>query len=186
MTGKVSDINKTLISALDKSQIKNWADCLDRRQVWNQKRPPWLEAIIHLVYPVLDPIAHMLITAMQTGASNYQSMALAITCLSEMWDAIPDCLYTVNMCLVEILPASIKPLADSVLIQILFCALYTKLLECSMSADANEPPVVTGRFFSLKRKFVIYYLLLSQKLTLISYREQKPQFVKFWLKIFVQ
>lgn len=38
MTGKASDINRTLISALDKSQIKNWADCLDRRQVWNQKR----------------------------------------------------------------------------------------------------------------------------------------------------
>lgn len=38
MTGKTSDINRTLISALDKSQIKNWADCLDRRQVWNQRR----------------------------------------------------------------------------------------------------------------------------------------------------
>ena len=138
MTGKASDINRTLISALDKSQIKNWADCLDRRQVWNQKRPPWLEAIIHLVYPVLDPIAHMLITAMQTGASNYQAMALAITCLAEMWDAIPDCLYTVIMCLIEILPADIKPLADSVLIQILFCALYTKLMECAQGEDTEK------------------------------------------------
>lgn len=148
MTGKASDINRTLISALDKSQIKNWADCLDRRQVWNQKRPPWLEAIIHLVYPVLDPIAHMLINAMQTGASNYQAMALAITCLAEMWDAIPDCLYTVIMCLIEILPADIKPLADSVLIQILFCALYTKLMECAQGNEKEdsekELPVVVN------------------------------------------
>lgn len=145
MVGKASDINRTLISALDKSQIKNWADCLDRRQVWNQRRPPWLEAIIHLVYPVLDPIAHMLITAMQTGASNYQAMALAITCFSEMWDAIPDCLYTVIMCLVEILPADIKPLADSVLIQILFCALYTKLLECAGTEEGeNEVPIIVN------------------------------------------
>jgi hypothetical protein len=146
MTGKASDINRTLISALDKSQIKNWADCLDRRQVWNQKRPPWLEAIIHLVYPILDPIAHMLISAMQTGASNYQAMALAITCFSEMWDAIPDCLYTVIMCIVEILPADIKPLGDSVLIHILFCALYTKLLECASIEEAadNEVPIVVN------------------------------------------
>lgn len=145
MVGKASDINRTLISALDKCQIKNWADCLDRRQVWNQKRPPWLEAIIHLVYPVLDPIAHMLITAMQTGASNYQAMALAITCFSEMWDAIPDCLYTVFMCLVEILPADIKPLSDSVLIQILFCALYTKLLECASTEEGdNEIPIIVN------------------------------------------
>lgn len=145
MVGKASDINRTLISALDKCQIKNWADCLDRRQVWNQKRPPWLEAIIHLVYPVLDPVAHMLITAMQTGASNYQAMALAITCLSEMWDAIPDCLYTVIMCLVEILPADIKPLSDSVLIQILFCALYTKLTECAAADEGeNEVPIVVN------------------------------------------
>jgi protein KIAA0825 len=89
----------------------------------------------------------MLISAMQTGASNYQAMALAITCLSEMWDAIPDCLYTVIMCIVEILPADIKPLGDSVLIQILFCALYTKLLECSTEEGDNNndvPPVAVN------------------------------------------
>jgi hypothetical protein len=152
MTGKTSDINKTLISALDKS---HWsADCLDRRQVWNQKRPPWFEAIIHLVYPVLDPIALMLIQAMQTGASNYQSMALAITCFFEMWDAIPECLLRVTMCLIEILPADIKPLGDSVLIQILFSALYTKLLECSNAEDANEMPVVTGTNKTNKTLFI--------------------------------
>jgi hypothetical protein len=87
----------------------------------------------------------MLITAMQTGASNYQAMALAITCFSEMWDAIPDCLYTVIMCLVEILPADIKPLFDSVLIQILFCALYTKLLECAATEEGdNEVPILVN------------------------------------------
>lgn len=88
----------------------------------------------------------MLIQAMQTGASNYQAMALAITCFSEMWDAIPDCLYTVIMCIVEILPADIKPLGDSVLIQILFCALYTKLLECASIEEAadNDVPIVVN------------------------------------------
>lgn len=41
-------------------------------KIWNQKRPPWLEAILHLIYPVLDPVIHMLIVAVQTGASMYQ------------------------------------------------------------------------------------------------------------------
>ena len=62
-----------------------------------------------------------------------------------MWDAIPDCLYTVIMCIVEILPADIKPLGDSVLIQILFCALYTKLLECaSLEEPEGDVPVATN------------------------------------------
>lgn len=150
MVGKKSDINRTLISALDKSQIKHWADCLDRRNVWNQKRPPWLEAIIHLVYPILDPIAIMLINAMQTGASNYQSMALAITCISDILDAIPDCLYTVITEINEILPADIKPLYDSVLIQILFCSLYTKLLEhAAAEEEDNEIPIIMNGEFPL-------------------------------------
>jgi protein KIAA0825 len=63
----------------------------------------------------------------------------------EMWDAIPERLYTVIVCLVEILPADIKPLGDSVLIQILFCALYTKLLECASTEDVdNDVPIVVN------------------------------------------
>lgn len=62
-----------------------------------------------------------------------------------MWDAIPDCLYTVIVCIVEILPADIKPLGDSVLIQILFCALYTKLLECaSVEENDNDVPIAVN------------------------------------------
>lgn len=33
LTGKSSDISETIVSSLDKSQIKDWANCLDRRQV---------------------------------------------------------------------------------------------------------------------------------------------------------
>lgn len=33
LTGKTSDINTSLIGALEKSQISHWADCLDKRQV---------------------------------------------------------------------------------------------------------------------------------------------------------
>lgn len=139
IAGKTSDVNRTLISALEKSKLNDWASCLDRRQVWNQKRPPWLEAILHLVYPILDPIIHMLVAAVQNTASVYQAMSLSLSCFSEMWDCIPDCLYTVVTCLIEILPAEIRPLGDSVLIQVLYMALYSKLLEAAESeAEAEQ------------------------------------------------
>lgn len=76
LTGKSSDISETIVSSLENSQIKDWQFALDRRQVWNQKRPPWLEAILHLIYPVLDPVIHMLIVAVQTGATMYQVNSL--------------------------------------------------------------------------------------------------------------
>ncbi|XP_050091241.1 uncharacterized protein KIAA0825 homolog [Anopheles aquasalis] len=141
MAGKTSDINKTLISALEKCKLNDWASCLDRRQVWNQKRPPWLEAILHLIYPILGPIVHMLVSAVQTTASMYQAMSLSLSCFAEMWDCIPDCFYTVTNCLTEILPAEIRPLGDSVLIQLLYIALYSKLLEVAETeAELNMKP----------------------------------------------
>lgn len=128
--GKPNDIQRTLIDYLERLPNRNWTNCLDRRQVWNQKRAPWLEAILYLIYPVLDPIVHMLLSAVQTGnATMYQAMSLAISCFSEMWDCLPDCVYKVTHALMEILPTDVKPLGDFVLIQILFSALYTKLLE---------------------------------------------------------
>lgn len=71
-------------------------------------------------------------------------MALAITSLSEMWDCIPQSLYGVSSALNEIICTDVRPLGDSVLIQVLFSALYTKLLEaaqnCSSSEDLAKPP----------------------------------------------
>jgi protein KIAA0825 len=143
MTGKTADLRKTLISALDKCQIKDWASCLDRRQVWNQKRAPWLEAILHFVYPVVSPIIHMMVSAFQGGATVYQTMALSVSCFSEMWDCIPDCFYVVTSLLTEIIPADIRPLGDSVLIHILFSALYTKILETSQEVLAIAKKTTT-------------------------------------------
>ncbi|XP_055373568.1 uncharacterized protein LOC129606945 [Condylostylus longicornis] len=140
-TGKTSDISASVIAALEKGSMNNWSDCLDKRQVWDQKRPPWLEAILHFVYPILDCVVQMLVNAVQTGATMYQAMSLAITCLSEMWDCIPDGLYKICMLLSEIVPVATKCLGDSVLIQILFAALYTKLLEMALNEEKNSNEV---------------------------------------------
>lgn len=72
LAGKASDIRSAIVLALDQSTSRDWANCLDRRQVWNQKRPPWFEAIHHLIYPILDPIVNVMISSLQTGVTVYQ------------------------------------------------------------------------------------------------------------------
>lgn len=72
VVGKASDMKSTIIASFERAVLKDWSNCLDRRQVWNQKRPPWFEAMHHLIYPLLTPIANILISSMQTGATIYQ------------------------------------------------------------------------------------------------------------------
>ncbi|CAD7004473.1 unnamed protein product [Ceratitis capitata] len=109
--GKAADIKSCLIKILEESSA-GWSDCLDKRQVWNQKRPPWLEAIMHFVYPVLNCIVDMLVNAVEAGASMYQAMSLALTCVSEMWDCMPESLYKVTILLQDIIPVSTRPLEN--------------------------------------------------------------------------
>lgn len=137
--GKPKDIQHTLIEYLEGLPNRKWADCLDRRQVWSQKRPPWFEALVNMINPILDPIVHMLLSAVQTGsATRYQSMSLAISCFSEMWDCLPECIYRVTHALMEIMPTDIRPLGDNVLIQVLFAALYSKLLKVIQIAEEDK------------------------------------------------
>lgn len=70
-------------------------------------------------------------------------MALAITSLSDMWDCIPQSLYSVTSALGEIIYTDVRPLGDSVLIQVLFSALYTKLLETAKNCSPEEEPRAT-------------------------------------------
>lgn len=56
-------------------------------------------------------------------------MALAVSCLTEILDCLPNNLFAITTTLSEIISTEIRPLGDSVLIQTLFSALYTKLIE---------------------------------------------------------
>jgi len=140
--GKAVDIKSCLIKTLEEHAVSGWSDCLDKRQVWNQKRTPWLEAIMHFVYPVLDCVVEMLINAVENGASMYQAMSLALTCVSEIWDCMPEGLYKITALLQDIIPVSTRPLGDSVLLQVVFAALYTELIK---TAELQEQ----GKLFHL-------------------------------------
>lgn len=138
--GKAKEVQHTLIEYLEGLPHKKWADCLDRRQVWSQKRPPWFEALVSMVNPILDPIVHMLVSAVSSrSCTMYQAMSLSVSCFSEMWDCLPECIYRVTHALMEILPTEMRPLGDHVLIQTLFAALYSKLLiVIAEEADAEK------------------------------------------------
>lgn len=71
-TGTASDVKSTFIVPLEQLTVGNWSNPLDRRQVWDQKRPPWFEALHHFVYPILTPIVNIMISSMHSGATIYQ------------------------------------------------------------------------------------------------------------------
>lgn len=58
-------------------------------------------------------------------------MALAVSCLTEILDCLPNNVFIITTTLGEIISTEIRPLGDSVLVQTLFSALYTKLMEIS-------------------------------------------------------
>lgn len=40
--------------------------------MWNQRRPPWLDATLNLIYPIIPPIVQSLCAFVHNGASMYQ------------------------------------------------------------------------------------------------------------------
>lgn len=72
LIGKSSDVVSMLVTTFDRTVQRDWSNCLDRQQVWNQKRPPWFEALHQSIYPLLTPIVNILISSMQSGATLYQ------------------------------------------------------------------------------------------------------------------
>lgn len=96
--------------------------------MWNQKRPPWYQAILDLVGPILSPIAKTVTHAAQTGASIYQAMSLVVACFAQLWDCVDPVLPRIASLIQDILPVDVIPLHRSALLQILISALYTEFI----------------------------------------------------------
>lgn len=76
-----------------------------------------------------------------------QTMALAVSCLTEIIDCLPNNIFIIATTLSEIISTEIRPLGDSVLVQTLFSALYTKLIEIAdkdaVTRTNEKPPAQT-------------------------------------------
>lgn len=77
-------------------------------------------------------------------------MALAISCLTEMLDCLPNNLFVITSTLGEIITTEVRPLGESVLIQTLFSALYTKFMEIAENDIANR----TGESTALSKSSI--------------------------------
>lgn len=73
-------------------------------------------------------------------------MALMLSCLTEILECIPNNVFFMTAALGEVITTEIRPLGESVLVQTLCSALYTKLLaivdnENVTAADQNNDPI---------------------------------------------
>lgn len=77
-------------------------------------------------------------------------MALAISCLTEMLDCLPNNFFVITSTLGEIISTEVRPLGESVLVQTLFSALYTKLIKIADKDVANR----TGENIALSKSSI--------------------------------
>lgn len=78
----------------------------------------------------------------------YQTMAIMLSCLTEMLECIPNNVFFVTAALGEVITTEIRPLGESVLVQTLCSAMYTKLLAVVDNNDERgnvEPAPSMGK-----------------------------------------
>ncbi|XP_015123677.1 uncharacterized protein LOC107045817 [Diachasma alloeum] len=119
-------------------QDVNWSNYLDRQQVWNQSRPPWLNALLAPLREMMEPVVETLLEAVKTGASIYQAMSLSLACITELFVCAPIGILRAGNAMNQSIPAHCHPIGGSVLVQIFCAALYSSLFQVSLRGP--EPP----------------------------------------------
>ncbi|XP_026484251.2 uncharacterized protein LOC113392179 [Vanessa tameamea] len=141
--GSKSELKSTLCYALEMSG-REWAACLDKRQVWCDRRPPWLAGLLSVVGTSLQFVPLVLVNAVLTGASMYQTMSLCLTCISRMLDCIPRCFINAAAILEGVLPSKVNPVGGSVLLQMLVTITYEELQKWAKMEMIKERNVSNG------------------------------------------
>ncbi|XP_045446705.1 uncharacterized protein LOC123654891 [Melitaea cinxia] len=141
--GSKAELKSTLCYALEISG-REWAACLDKRQVWCDRRPPWLAGLLATVGTCLNFIPPILVNAIQTGASMYQTMSLCLTCISRTLDCVPRCVINAASLLESTLPSQVNPVGGSVLLQILITITYEELQKWAKKEIISEKKVTNG------------------------------------------
>nr|XP_033326396.1 uncharacterized protein LOC117220499 isoform X1 [Megalopta genalis] len=147
----VQEPDRVIVPCL--KQNHNWSNYLNRQQVWNQCRPPWLNAILKPLKNMMPPIIELLLEAAKTGASMYQAMSLVIGCFAELYITLPTTILKIALALNDNVPAHCHPIGGNVLFHILCTSLYSALFEfsgsCKLETDVDSPPKGTIHELSL-------------------------------------
>ncbi|XP_060820395.1 uncharacterized protein LOC132909531 [Bombus pascuorum] len=135
LTYIAQDPGCVIVTAL--KQIPDWSSYLDRQQVWNQSRPPWLNAILSPLKNMMHPIIEILLEAVRTGASMYQAMSLVIGCFAELYVTLPPAILKTVLALQDNIPAHCHPIGGNVLLHVLCASLYTALIDFSKTCKTK-------------------------------------------------
>ncbi|KAG6458860.1 hypothetical protein O3G_MSEX011083 [Manduca sexta] len=135
--GSKAEFKSTLCYALEISG-RDWAACLDKRQVWCDRRPPWLAGLLAMVGSALQFIPPILVNALQSGASMYQTMSLCLTCMLRTMDCIPRAFINACTIIESSLPTHVNPVGGSVLIQMLVIITYEEIQKFAKLEAAKE------------------------------------------------
>uniref|UniRef100_A0A1B6D4N8 Uncharacterized protein n=1 Tax=Clastoptera arizonana TaxID=38151 RepID=A0A1B6D4N8_9HEMI len=141
--GTTKNLQHTLLPMLE-SIGPSWAACLDKKQVWNQKRPAWLHALTEPLIICTAPVINIIKRRLEESVD--MTVNELITMVSNVIDSLPDGLLTCCSLLTEFLPADINPICNNVLIQIIISCIYSELVDlpisemfCNITDDQMEP-----------------------------------------------
>ncbi|OWR55394.1 hypothetical protein KGM_209819 [Danaus plexippus plexippus] len=148
--GSKAELRSTLCYALEISG-RDWALCLDKRQVWCDRRPPWLSGVLAAAGSILQFIPPVLVNALKSGASMYQTISLCLTCISRTLDCIPICLKNAANVLEGTLPSNVNPVGGSLLLQMLIIITYEELLKWAKKESARETHVSNGEAHNMNK-----------------------------------
>ncbi|KAK6617259.1 hypothetical protein RUM44_005590 [Polyplax serrata] len=124
----VEDLNRLIVPAFELTE-PTWANCLDRHQIWNLRRPPWLSAFVSELETPIRPLVDTLLQAAESDTPIQECVALTLEGLVNLVDVLPSYLFKVAAVLHESIPADIKPVGKSVLLQLLVSVVYGLLIE---------------------------------------------------------
>ncbi|XP_041970753.1 uncharacterized protein LOC121727141 [Aricia agestis] len=149
--GSKAEVKSTLSYALEISG-RDWAACLDKRQVWCDRRPPWLAGMLGVVGNSLQFVPAILVNAVQTGASMYQTMSLCLSCISRTMNCIPRCLLNACQILEGMLTSTVSPVGGSILLQLLITIVYEELQKWAKREMLKKNVVSNGEAYNMNVK----------------------------------
>ena len=126
-------LSSALSDLFDRMSGASW-EAINKSQLWNPRRPIWLQGLIHCVEPYIFPAIVELLDLIDSGRTwtlNQVQTAMkeVLTCAEEMIPEIPVCI--LKVCYDNIqnrLPHGVEPLDNCCFTHVLVCALYGMIM----------------------------------------------------------
>ena len=127
----VTVLADTLEPLLSKLSLASW-DCLQLTNIWNLRKPVWLASLVRVIEPFLAPAVHEVLISIEEGRTWTLShigkaKGLLIESMLDIVDILPLPIVGVLFYIKNILPESVKPLANSVVVQVLLATVYSSI-----------------------------------------------------------